>query len=269
MTMRSTTCLVVAGLLVCRSAPMLSAAEPKRLRVTGTGRVELRPDVMELAASVTGSAELTSDTLKKFRENRRRGIAAINKLKIQGLEVKGSGMSVVSNAMMQQFQQMWGGGQPQVSPGQTTFTETLFVQVPGIDHLPEDQVQDLATKILDAAKDAGLTMGRSMDRYRNYYDYNNMRPQIVSFRAQNAEMARQKALDMAAEDARKKAEQMSKRLGLGIGKVLSVQDASAREIAPNSPYSEPRAAKPAAAEVASLHDIEVDAVLTVEYEIVN
>ena len=68
-------------------------ADDSRLAVVGTARIEQRPDIMEVVANVAASGTMSGDALKKFRANRRRGIEAITKLKIKGLEVKGGGMS--------------------------------------------------------------------------------------------------------------------------------------------------------------------------------
>ncbi len=194
--------VALVGVLSWQAAT-LTGAEEKRLAVRGTGKIDVRPDTMEVSATVTASGELTTDALKKFRSNRRRGVDAINKLKIKGLEIKGSGISVISNAAVQQFQQRFGNMQ-QGSASQTTFSETLTFAVPGIDHLTNDQVQDLATKILDAAKDAGLTLGHQNDQNPYVYNYNSYKPQIVFFRFANAEEAREKALDVAAKERARK-----------------------------------------------------------------
>jgi uncharacterized protein YggE len=252
------------GLLI---TPMYGS-EPRRLSVTGVGKVDVRPDAMELTTNVTASAEMTTDALKKFRDNRRRGVAAIEKLKIPGLEIKGSGVSVLSNATMQQFQQMFNNGAQQGSQGHTTFSETLTITVPGIDRLPDDQVEDLATKILDAAKDAGLTIGQPVDSGRRYYDYNSYHPQIASFRVVNAEAARQKALDIAAQNAQKSAEQMAKRLGLTLGKPVSARDSKlpGNVVVQNLPQ---RLESPLSETSTTLHSIPVEAVLAVDYELGN
>lgn len=262
--------LLVAGLLLGTATAGLPAAEGKRLAVNGTGHVEVRPDVMELSATVTANAELTSDALKKFRENRRRGVEAVNKLKVKGLETKGSGISILSNATIQQFQQNFGNAQQQMSPTHTTFSETITFMVPGIDRLSDEQTQELATKILDAAKDAGLSMGQSFDPYRRYYDYSTYRPQIVFFRVENADEARQKALDLAAQDARKKAERMAKRMGVTLGKAVSVREGSNRPGNVVQQYPGVRSNEPSKSEVsAALHGVTIEATLSVEYEILD
>jgi len=268
MRLRSTTWLALVALLCLQASTLLPGAEEKRLTVSGTGRIEVRPDVMEVFATVTGSGELTSDALKKFRANRRRGVEAVTKLKVDGLEVKGNGVAVISNAAVQQFQQRFGNMQ-QGSATHTTFSETLTFTVPGINHLADDRVQDLATKILDAAKDAGLTLGQPNDQ-NPYFNYNSYRPQIVFFRLAHAEETRQKALDLAASDARSKAEQMAKRLKLAIGKAVLVRDASNRQFNAGRQVVVAGNADASTAELSpTLHNITVEAVLSVEYEILN
>jgi uncharacterized protein YggE len=256
---------ILVGPWVFLWSPQLQGAESKRLSVTGNGRVEARPDVMELTATVTGSAEMTSDALKKFRDNRRRGTEAINKLKIEGLAIKGSGVTVLSNAAMQQMQQVFGAGGQQVQAGHTTFSETLSVVVNGIDRLSDEQIQELTAKILDAAKDAGLTIGQPVDP-RRYYDYNSYRPQIVFFRLDKPEESRQKALDLAAQDARNKAEQMAKRLNVSLGKALAARDTPTQPTTIVQPYG---MVQQQANTSASLKTVAIEAVLSVEYEILD
>jgi len=246
-----------------------AAADEKRLAVVGSGHLDLRPDVMEVAATVNGSAEMTADALKKFRANRRRGVDAVAKLKIKGLDVKGSGVSVISNEAVQQFRQRFVGGAQQANSGQTSFSETLTFSVNGIDHLSDEQVQDLATKILDAAKDAGLTLGHPNDQNPYVYNYNSYRPQIVFFRLSNTEKARERALDLAAQDARTKAEQMAKRLNLTIGKAVVVRDSSSRQFPGQAVVMAGNRDSSSAELSPSLHNVTVEGVLAVEYEIQN
>ena len=268
--MRVPLILALCGVLSWQAGALTSGGEEKRLAVSGTGQIEVRPDVMEISATVMASGELTNDVLKKFRANRRRGVDAVKKLKMNGLEIKGSGISVISNAITQQFQQRFGNMQQQGAASHTTFTETLTFAVPGIDRLTDDQVQDLATKILDAAKDAGLTLGHPNEQNPYYFNYNSYRPQVVFFRLANAEASRQKALDLAATDARNKAGQMAKRLNLNIGKAVLVRDTSSRQMIANRQVVVAGNTDASTADLSpTLHNITVEAFLSVEYEIVN
>jgi uncharacterized protein YggE len=269
MRLRFAVALALVGILAAQHGESALRAEEKRLAVSGSARVEQRPDVMEIAVNVSAGGHMTADALKKFRSNRRRGVEAINKLKIKGLEVKGSGISVVSSALVQQFRQRFGNMQ-QGSDGDTNFSETLTFVVPAIDRLTDEQVQDLVAKILDAAKDAGLTLGFPNDQNPYVYNYNSFRPQVVFFRVADAEAVRQKALDLAAKDARSKAEQMAKRLNLTIGNPVTVRDSSSRQFNVNRQVVNAGNSDSASAESSpTLHNMTIEAVVNVEYEIVK
>jgi uncharacterized protein YggE len=262
--------LLLVGVLAWQAGPATVGAEEKRLAVNGSGRVEIRPDVMEISATVTGSGTMTSDALKKFRANRRRGIEAVNKLKIKGLEVKGSGVSVLSNAAVQQLRQRFGNMQQPGADGDSTFSESLTFVVPGIDRLTDDQVQDLAAKVLDAGKDAGLTLGSPNEQNPYYVNYNSYRPQVVFLRVADPQASRQKALDLAAKDARSKAEQMAKRMNLTLGKTVVVRDAFSRQMNANRQAVMVGNADNSTADSSpALHSMTIEAILSVEYEIGN
>jgi uncharacterized protein YggE len=260
--------VAIVGVLLWQANSPAADSVPKRLAVTGSGHVEVRPDVMEVTTTVSGSGELTSDALKKFRANRRRAVEAVTKLKVPRLEIKGSGVSVISNALVQQFQQRFGNMQQNPSD-HTTFRETLNFTVSGIDRLTDDQVQELATKVLDTAKDAGLTLGPSNDQSPYYYNANSYKPQIASFHLSHAEAARQKALDLAAQDAREKAAQMAHRLKLKIGNAVEVRDGSSRQMGNRQVIVVGNNDSASGESSSSLHGISVDAILLVEYEILN
>jgi uncharacterized protein YggE len=256
--------LLLVGMAIGQT--VAAFADESRLAVIGTAKVEERPDIMEVTANVSASGRMSGDALKKFRANRRRAIEAIAKLKIKGLEVKGAGMSVVSGALVQQMRNRFGNMQ-QGGDGESIFNETLTFIVPEIHRLTDEQVQDLAAKILDAAKDAGLTLGLPNDQNPYVYNYNSYRPQVVYFRLSNVEGARQRALDLAAKDARTRAEQMAKRLKVNLGKALQVRDATRSNVI-NRQVVNTGDTSPSESS-ATLHDMAIEATLSVEYEILK
>jgi uncharacterized protein YggE len=241
-------------------------ADESRLAVIGTAKIEQRPDIMEVTANVSASGRMSGDALKKFRANRRRGIEAISKLKIKGLEVKGAGMSVISGALAQQLRNRFGNMQ-QGGDGESIFNETLTFVIPGIDRLTDEQAQDLAATILDAAKDAGLVLGFPNDQNPYVYNYNSYRPQVVHFRVSDVEGARQRALDLAAKDARTRAEQMAKRLNLTLGKAVQVRDATRSNIVNRQVVNTGEASTPEFS--TTLHDMAIEATLSIEYAILK
>ena len=253
-------------LAIALGQTVVAIADESRLAVTGTAKVEERPDIMEVAANVSASGRMSGDALKKFRANRRRGIEAITKLKIKGLEVKGAGMSIVSGALAQQMRNRFGNMQ-QGGDGESIFNETLTFIIPEINRLTDEQVQDLAAKILDAAKDAGLALGPPNDQNPYVYNYNSYRPQVVYFRVSNIEAVRQRALDLAAKDARARADQMADRLKLKLGKALQVRDAT-RSTFVNRQV--PNTGETSFSESSTtLHDLTIEATLSVDYEILK
>jgi len=172
----------------------------------------------------------------------------------------------VSGALVQQMRNRFGNMQ-QGGDGESIFNETLTFIVPEIHRLTDEQVQDLAAKILDAAKDAGLTLGLPNDQNPYVYNYNSYRPQVVYFRLSNVEGARQRALDLAAKDARTRAEQMAKRLKVNLGKALQVRDATRSNVI-NRQVVNTGDTSPSESS-ATLHDMAIEATLSVEYEILK
>jgi uncharacterized protein YggE len=85
----------------------------------------------------------------------------------------------------------------------------------------------------------------------------------------DADAVRQKALDLAAKDAREKAEQMARRLKLTIGKAVEVRDSSSRQMVNRQVVVAGRNDSASTESSPSLHGISVDAFVQVEYQITN
>ena len=106
-------------------------SESNRITVTASGQSSIKPDVAEVRASVSGTAAMAADALRKFRDNRRRAIEAIMKLKFDNLSIEGGGLSLSSaNANAQRIQQMFGGNQNAGNPGHVTVSENLVLRWP-------------------------------------------------------------------------------------------------------------------------------------------
>src|SRR6476661_6912735 len=97
--MRETTFAMIAAVMLAAPSP---AAETNRgIAVAGTGESKGKPSIVELSGTVTGEAELASDAITKYRDNRQRAIDAMDNLKIEGLKVTGSGVSINSTMSQQ------------------------------------------------------------------------------------------------------------------------------------------------------------------------
>ncbi len=159
----------ILGALVCAAlAHPLVAAEPLhgKITVNGTGTAEVKPDVAEIHTAVTGNATLAADAIKKFRENRRRAFELLHKLDIKGLGIEAKGPLITSIAANnnQQADRVFfnfnvnGAGQANPQAAGMNCNESLVVRLPQIDRMKHEDVIDAVVKVLDACKDAGMTV---------------------------------------------------------------------------------------------------------------
>jgi uncharacterized protein YggE len=89
--------LIVAFVVFVETARAAEGkAEAGRIIVDASGTVPLKPDVAEIRASVSGNASVAADAVKKFRDNRRRALKALDDLKLKNLKVDLSGTTVGS-----------------------------------------------------------------------------------------------------------------------------------------------------------------------------
>jgi uncharacterized protein YggE len=209
------------GQFVEASAQLNALQNADRITVTASGRSSIPPDVAEVRASVSGSAAMAADALKKFRDNRRRAIEAIKKLKLDNLTVEGNGLAVSSaNANANRMVQVFGGNQNAGTPGHVTVTENLVIRLASIDRMKEGEPAKAVSTMIDAAKDAGLTLGGTGGT--------GLQSELVRFRSTKLDDARAAAVQSAMEAARRKAEALA-----NLSKAKIVRIISSREIAPS------------------------------------
>jgi uncharacterized protein YggE len=206
----------IVGALLCAALTQpLVAAEPPpgKITVNGTGSTEIKPDVAEIHASVTGNATLASDAIKKFRDNRRRAFELLHKLDIKNLVVEGRGPvvnSVVANNQQNggvNFNFNLNGGTVQAVG--VNCTESLVVRVPQIDVIKQEEVINAVIKILDVCKDAGMTVAS------------------VEFKSTQIETHRAAAIRAAVDAALHKAELLANLAHARVGPVLSILETAA------------------------------------------
>lgn len=212
--------LIALALIALGGGIAAGADEFDRITVTASGKASVRPDIAEVRASVAGSAALAADALKKFRDNRRRAIEAIKKLKLDNLSVEGSGLSMSStNANANRVAQMFGGNQNAGTPGHVTVTENLVIRLTSIDRMKEGEPAKAVTTVIDAAKDAGMTPGGGAA--------NGMQSELVRFRSTKLDDARDAAVQIAMQSARRKADALA-----ALSKAKIVRIVASREIGP-------------------------------------
>lgn len=244
----------------------------KGILVAGTGVAKAKPTVVELGGTVTGDAELASDAITKYRDNRQRAIDAIENLKIEGLKIEGGGVAINSTLSAQAMQAMM-NGMPQTGAANNRLqvTEPLVIRLEGVDKLTTEELLETLVRIVDAGKDAGVVIG-PVQQY-NPYVYNPRAGQassLAKFRMMDIKDLRQKAYEEAITDARQQAERLAKLSGVKLGRVTSV-----REGAPQSQsnvnvmyyYGAPTNDQAEAFTTDKLEDISVKIVLQVEFAI--
>ena len=134
------------------------AEESPGITVSGIGVVEAMPDTVELTATVEGNAELAGDAVEKYRGSKRRVIESLNGLKIKGIAIVGSGLSVNSGTPANPLAAFQAGqaNQPKVAD-KVAVQERLTVTLSGINTMSADNLLQSVTRILDVAKDAGVS----------------------------------------------------------------------------------------------------------------
>jgi uncharacterized protein YggE len=219
--------VVLLTIALCASGFAAASAsdEPDRITVTATGTASVKPDVAEVRASISGSAALATDALRKFQDNRRRAVDTIKKLKLENLTIEGSGVSMsTANQNANRMAMVFGNNQNAGTPGHVTVTEKLVLRLSSIDRLKEGEPAKLVSTVIDAAKDAGLTLGGS-----------GMQSDLVRFRSTKLDEARHSAVENAMQSARRKAEKLASLSKAVLFRILTSREVSLPVAAASSP----------------------------------
>jgi uncharacterized protein YggE len=209
----------LGALLLCAAAfaGSLRAAEARgKITVEAAGTISVKPDVAEIRTAVAGNATLAADAVKKFRHNRRRAFELLNKLEVKGLVVEGRG-PVITSVAVNNNQQAGGvfvnfnlnvAGQANQQATGMNCTESLVVRLPQIDRMKDEDVISAIVKVLDACKDAGMTVAS------------------VQFKSTQMESNKAAAVRAAVQAARQKAELLASLAQARVGPVVSIQETS-------------------------------------------
>lgn len=268
--------LLIVGLALLLSSSTSFAQGRTGISVKATGTVKLRADVLELEGQVSGNAELAGDAITKYRSNRQRAVEAIEALQIPSLKVK-SGRIDITSAMDAAAQQAMQRGMAPVASANRPLnvSEPLSIRIDGIDKLTNEEIMETLVKILDAGKDAGITLGAKAGQpaYNPYTGgYNTSGSALARFRLSDVEGARQKAFEDAMKNASRQGERLAKLAGLKLGKVRSINESSApaAQAQQFNPYAFMTQDADKEAELftsSSLQEITVSAVIDVEFDV--
>jgi uncharacterized protein YggE len=204
----------------------------RAITVTGAGEAKARPNVVEMNAVVSGEAELAADAVVKYKDSRRRAVKAIEDLKIPSLAIESKGYTLSQGIDPNQQQMMMRGQMMTTSKQRVQVTEPFRVVIRDIDRMKDDDVMSAVLKVIDAGRDAGLTIGPPGPQ--NYYQMQIMMqrgdtsgPGLASFKITDPATLREKAYEKAIASARDKAQRLATLAGVKLGPVTSVQDGPA------------------------------------------
>lgn len=220
---------LLLGALCCGAyAACAAAADGPGITVAGTGHVEAMPDVLELAATVSGKAALAGDAAEKYRGNKRRALEALGRLNIEGVSVEGSGLAVNSGNAANAMAALQAGqaNQPKVADS-VTVEERLTIRLSGIDAMSAENLLQAVSRMVDVAKDAGLAVGGGPVSMFQVQFRGNKPAALVIFRLSKVEAVRKKAYAAALQQARSKADYLAVQAGLRLGDIVAIRETPA------------------------------------------
>jgi uncharacterized protein YggE len=199
------------------------------ITVTGSGDAKARPTIVEMTAVVSGEAELAADAVVKYKDSRRRAVKALEDLKIPSLAIESKGFTLNQGIDSNQQQMMMMRGQmPTTSKQRVQVTEPLRLVIKGVDKMKDEDLMGVVLKVIDAGRDAGLTVGPGAP---NYYQMQMMMQRgdnsgagMASFKIAEPAALREQAYAKAIENARAKAQSLAQLAGVKLGRVTSVQE---------------------------------------------
>ncbi len=211
--------------LVGTAGVTAAADESRGITVSGTGVVEAMPDTVELTATVAGTAELAGDAVEKYRGNKRRIVEALGALNLEGVTIVGSGLSVNSGAQGNAMPvvQAAQANQPQVG-AKVGVQEQLTITLSGVDTMSADNLLQAVTRVVDVAKDAGVTIGPGPKSMIEVQFSGGKPGSLATFKLSQTDTLRQQAYEAALKQARAKAERLAELAGLELGDIVSIRE---------------------------------------------
>jgi uncharacterized protein YggE len=269
--------MIVAGLLALPRAAM--ADDSAGISVTGAGQAQTRPSTVEIDGTVSGDGELAADAMVKYRDTKKKALAAIDALKIPGLTVESQGPALTQandpNAQMRMMQGMAADN----TKSKVHVAENLKLLIKQADTIDSAKLLDTVLKVLDAARDAGLQVGPPPPA--NYYEM-QIRAQsgesgdgLATFVIPDTTALRDDAYQKAMDDARTKAQRLAQLSGVKLGPVISVSDdgsgtnsnSRANLFAMMEGMATPQAGLTKEAKSGTLHEIQITVQLSVRFAI--
>jgi uncharacterized protein YggE len=191
------------------------------------GTVKAKPTVVQIESNVSGEGELANDASVKYRDAKKRAVAALDALKNPDLSVESEGFAINQATDPQAQQRMMNGmGADPNFKAKVQVTEQLKVLLKNADQLDVEKLMETVLRIIDAGRDAGLAIGPgSMTIYQmQIAAQSGQSMSMISFRIPDPSSLREQAYKLAIDDAKAKAGRLADLSGVKLGHIVSVQD---------------------------------------------
>ncbi len=204
-----------------------AALAQQGITVTAVGEAYAVPDVLVIAGTLSESAESAEDSVVAFRDSRRRAIKAIELLDLPGLRVSPGALRVTRGGLAgagMGIAVAGGIAGEDVMPGSTVISQSVVIEVPGIDAMEQEAVIDLILAITSAAADAGIAIGEmsSEDMMMMQFGQGAPATDLAGFKVSEPDAAAQQSAEDAMAQARAKAQRLADLAGVRLGRVTAI-----------------------------------------------
>ncbi|HVX61997.1 MAG TPA: SIMPL domain-containing protein [Pirellulales bacterium] len=196
------------------------------ISVFGSGEVRVKPTRVEINLTAGAGAELTGDALVKYQDSLRRTLAAFEKLELRNLKIEQRGLSFASDAGSAGAQGAYSDAGPS-RKSKIAITRSLRLALIGVDKLSEAELTTTIGQLLDAAKDAGATIGAEADNamlMRMMGQTGSPTP-VVTFVVEDVQQAREAAYQQAFDQAKSRASRLARLADAELGAVEAIEEA--------------------------------------------
>jgi len=218
-----------AAILLSLLGGVAALAQSQGITVVGRGAAEAGPTRVTITALVSAQAPVAGDAVVKYRDARRRAVDAIEGLEISGLSIEGEGFVLDSTVNQQQMQAIWQGQAPQQIEGEVRVSEALRITIAGIEQMEEQALMDMLIRVLDTAKESGLTTGAAVTQRKRQVMYGqSIDTALATFSVEDPAALRRQASEAAVADARAQAQRLAELTGVELGAIEAItpQEAS-------------------------------------------
>ena len=215
--------------LLLALAGSLFAQDTRRIRVSASASIDREPKALMISVWMAAKAELPSDAFTKLEDQRRRALAAFNKLEIAKLEVKPQGLTVNTSAGgSNQAIRVFGRAGAAAPEPEVHLREELVLRVEGVSGMERAKLEALASKVLDAARGEELDFDPGGNSRVSGFVSTSMRngmpppPTLLSFDYGSDSLAESSAMKKALKLAEKKAKALAKLGRVSLGGILEI-----------------------------------------------